>query len=205
MATGGPLPSPTVKTEPRAVANRKVPRRTNRLSNNSSSRSIGRTTQCLQARLKGRIRQRQYRGECAIRTNSQLSRKREDNRSRTTASLSRNYAIDTGFGFDRRQLRRAWRLLLLKMNRQSLPKAPFCLTALAVLLSLWPLSGPLAQDQSPPPQGTSRGENFSAKPPAQLFASDCTGAGCHKGPRGSAAASFRAARELPARALHQQP
>ena len=36
----------------------------------------------------------------------------------------------------------------------------------------------------PPPQGTSRGENFSAKPPAQLFASDCTGAGCHKGPQG---------------------
>src|SRR5205814_6775510 len=28
--------------------------------------------------------------------------------------------------------------------------------------------------------------NFSAKPPAQLFASDCTGAGCHKGPQGLA-------------------
>ena len=37
---------------------------------------------------------------------------------------------------------------------------------------------------APPPQGVSRGENFSAKPPAQLFASDCTGAGCHKGPQG---------------------
>ena len=45
-------------------------------------------------------------------------------------------------------------------------------------------TGRSAQDQPPPPQGTSRGENFSAKPPAQLFASDCTGAGCHKGPQG---------------------
>ena len=35
-----------------------------------------------------------------------------------------------------------------------------------------------AQAQSTsPPQGTSRGENFSAKPAPQLFASDCTGAG----------------------------
>ena len=41
-----------------------------------------------------------------------------------------------------------------------------------------------ADDQTPPPAGTPRGENFSAKPPAQLFASDCTGAGCHKGPQG---------------------
>ncbi len=38
---------------------------------------------------------------------------------------------------------------------------------------------------APSPPGTSRGENFSAgKPAAQLFASDCTGAGCHKGPQG---------------------
>ena len=35
---------------------------------------------------------------------------------------------------------------------------------------------------APPP----RGENLSAKPAAQLFASDCTGAGCHKGPQGLA-------------------
>ena len=42
------------------------------------------------------------------------------------------------------------------------------------------------QAQTPPPQGTSRGENFSAKPAAQLFASDCTGAGCHRGPQGLA-------------------
>jgi hypothetical protein len=43
-----------------------------------------------------------------------------------------------------------------------------------------------AQEQAPPPQGTSRGENFSAKPPAQLFASDCTGSGCHRAPQGLA-------------------
>jgi len=43
------------------------------------------------------------------------------------------------------------------------------------------------QASAPPPQSTSRGENFSAnKTPAQLFASDCTGAGCHKGAGGLA-------------------
>jgi hypothetical protein len=49
---------------------------------------------------------------------------------------------------------------------------------------LWLPSQALAQDQAPPAQGTSRGENFSAKPPAALFASDCTGSGCHKSPQG---------------------
>jgi hypothetical protein len=48
---------------------------------------------------------------------------------------------------------------------------------------LWTPSLARAQDQTPP-QTTSRGENFSAKPPAALFASDCTGSGCHKGPQG---------------------
>ncbi len=51
-------------------------------------------------------------------------------------------------------------------------------------------ASPAPQAQAPastPPQGVSRGENFSAgKPAAQLFASDCTGAGCHKGPQGLA-------------------
>jgi hypothetical protein len=62
-----------------------------------------------------------------------------------------------------------------------LPTAWCC----AVLLASF--AGPaLAQEQTPPPQGVSRGENFSAKPPAQLFASDCTGSGCHKGPQGLA-------------------
>ena len=42
-----------------------------------------------------------------------------------------------------------------------------------------------AAPAAPPPAGTSRGENFSAgKTPAQLFASDCTGSGCHRGPQG---------------------
>ena len=35
-------------------------------------------------------------------------------------------------------------------------------------------------------QGESTGENFSAKPAPALFASDCTGAGCHSGPQGLA-------------------
>jgi hypothetical protein len=62
-----------------------------------------------------------------------------------------------------------------------LPTAWCCVVLLACI------AGPaLAQDEKPPPQGTSRGENFSAKPPAQLFASDCTGSGCHKGPQGLA-------------------
>ena len=55
---------------------------------------------------------------------------------------------------------------------------------LATALTLWTIPLALAQDQTPPPQSTSRGENFSAKPPAALFASDCTGSGCHKGPQG---------------------
>lgn len=51
--------------------------------------------------------------------------------------------------------------------------------AIAALLSLCPLSGIGAQE------ATSRGENFSAgKAPAALFASDCTGSGCHKSPQG---------------------
>jgi hypothetical protein len=41
-----------------------------------------------------------------------------------------------------------------------------------------------AAPQGPPPQNVSRGENFSARPAAQVFASDCTGSGCHKGPQG---------------------
>jgi hypothetical protein len=40
---------------------------------------------------------------------------------------------------------------------------------------------------APPPQAApapTLGENFSAKPAPQLFASDCTGSGCHRGPQG---------------------
>ena len=47
-------------------------------------------------------------------------------------------------------------------------------------------SVPSAAPPPPPPQGVSRGENFSAKLPAALFASDCTGSGCHRGPQGLA-------------------
>lgn len=69
------------------------------------------------------------------------------------------------------------------MMRLTLPNFLCRAAALAAILALYQpvLAG--AQD-APPPQGVSRGENFSAKPPAQLFASDCTGAGCHKGPQG---------------------
>src|SRR5437016_2311344 len=78
----------------------------------------------------------------------------------------------------------AWRSSLSKMKRPTLPKFSCCPAAmLATVLTLWAVPLALAQDQTPP-QGTSRGENFSAKPPAALFASDCTGSGCHKSPQG---------------------
>lgn len=68
-----------------------------------------------------------------------------------------------------------------KMMRLTVPKS-FCAAALATALWLWAHPKAVAQDRTPP---TSGGENFSAnKPPAALFASDCTGAGCHKGPQG---------------------
>jgi hypothetical protein len=57
---------------------------------------------------------------------------------------------------------------------------------LAVVTSLWTHSPVLAQGEAAPAPGTSRGENFSAKPPAALFASDCTGSDCHKSPQGLA-------------------
>jgi hypothetical protein len=57
---------------------------------------------------------------------------------------------------------------------------------LGTALTLWGIPVALAQDHAPLTPGTSRGENFSAKPPAALFASDCTGSGCHKGPQGLA-------------------
>lgn len=70
------------------------------------------------------------------------------------------------------------------MKRLTLPKFWCCAATLAAVVCLWTQPPALAQDAPPPLQGTSRGENFSAKPPAALFASDCTGAGCHKGPQG---------------------
>ena len=76
------------------------------------------------------------------------------------------------------------RLSLSKMKRPTLPISLACLVAMAVVLGLSAGQPIFAQDAAPPPQGTSRGENFSAKPPAALFASDCTGSGCHKSPQG---------------------
>jgi hypothetical protein len=70
------------------------------------------------------------------------------------------------------------------MMRLTLPNFLCRAAILAAVLALYQPVQAGAEDQPPPPQGVSRGENFSAKPPAQLFASDCTGAGCHKGPQG---------------------
>ena len=70
------------------------------------------------------------------------------------------------------------------MKRLTLPRSRCLAAALAAVLCLWGQPLALAQDMPPPAAGASRGENFSAKSPAALFASDCTGAGCHKGPQG---------------------
>jgi hypothetical protein len=67
------------------------------------------------------------------------------------------------------------------MKRLTLPGFLRGAAMSATVLMLW--TQPQAKAQEPV---TSRGENFSAKPPAALFASDCTGAGCHKGPQGLA-------------------
>jgi hypothetical protein len=61
------------------------------------------------------------------------------------------------------------------MKRLALPKS--LVVTVVAFAGLW------AQPQAWA-QGESKGENFSAKPAPQLFASDCTGAGCHKGPQG---------------------
>jgi hypothetical protein len=67
--------------------------------------------------------------------------------------------------------------------KRAQPQATLCTAGMAAILLLW--SQPvLGQSDTPPPAGTSRGENFSAKPAPQLFATDCTGGGCHKGPQG---------------------
>ena len=71
-----------------------------------------------------------------------------------------------------------------KMKRPTLRKLLALRGRAGGCFGLWATPLALAQDQAPPPQGVSRGENFSAKPPAALFASDCTGSGCHKSPQG---------------------
>jgi len=106
------------------------------------------------------------------------------------ASLSRDYGLNTDafccvasaavFGTARKQ--RGWRPSLAKITRLTLCR-PFGYAA-ALIAVLCSIPHAHAQNDTPPPQGVSRGENFSAKPPAQLFASDCTGSGCHKSPQG---------------------
>lgn len=59
---------------------------------------------------------------------------------------------------------------------------PLCAAAVAAGLYLWMQPPATAQEEAP----ASRGENFSAKPAPQLFASDCTGSGCHQSPQGLA-------------------
>ena len=70
------------------------------------------------------------------------------------------------------------------MKRPAGPKFRCCASAVIAVVWLWGQPQSQAQNDAPPPPVTSRGENFSAKPPAALFASDCTGAGCHRGPQG---------------------
>src|SRR3954453_18083220 len=70
------------------------------------------------------------------------------------------------------------------MKRRDLSGSSYRAAMLAAVLTLWAMPAAPAKDAPPPPQGVSRGENFSAKPPAALFASDCTGSGCHKSPQG---------------------
>ena len=73
---------------------------------------------------------------------------------------------------------------MLGTKNRSLPRSWCGVAALAALIGLAAQPCARAQQGEAPP--TSRGENFSAKPPAQLFASDCTGGGCHKSPQGLA-------------------
>ena len=212
MATGGPVPSPTVKTEPRAVVNRKVPRRTNRLSNNSSSRSIGRPH--LRVFRPGRSRPpggrsaepAEYRcADVLLDQNPSFPAMR--GQALATASLSRNYGLKTGFGFDRRQLRRAWRLSLSENEASDPAKSLCCCAALGgravAMAAIRRPSRRIRRRRRKAPRAA-RISAPSRRP--QLFASDCTGAGCHKGPQGlgKRPGSGRP-RELPARALHQQP
>ncbi len=128
------------------------------------------------------------------------------------ASLSRDYGLNTRIRFCACAAGAGMEVISLsKMMRLTLPKSlsemGCCAAAMAAMLALCPLSGVQAQEATPPPQGVSRGENFSAKPPA---AAVCLR--LHRGglPQGSAGARQEGQRDrralrLPARALHQQP
>jgi hypothetical protein len=70
--------------------------------------------------------------------------------------------------------------------KRAVPRSLLCAAATAAMLAFGPHFVSAQQSEAPPPQGVSRGENFSAKPAPALFNSDCTGSGCHKGPQGLA-------------------
>jgi hypothetical protein len=80
----------------------------------------------------------------------------------------------------------------LEAHLPGLRTIALCLTLAGAMAGLGPSQARaqwgLFQSQEPPQaapaQNSSRGENFSAKPAPQLFASDCTGSGCHRGPQG---------------------
>src|SRR3954469_6042786 len=99
-----------------------------------------------------------------------------------TASLSREYRIKTDSFAGVCMAPGIGGRILSATKCLGLTEAACRILALAAVLWLGPQAQVVAQSEAPP---TSKGENFSAgKPPAQLFASDCTGAGCHKGPQG---------------------
>jgi len=75
---------------------------------------------------------------------------------------------------------------LLGIKRLALLPARLFIVAIVAVLWLSVQPRAQAQAQAQDEATASRGENFSAKPAPALFASDCTGGGCHKGPQGLA-------------------
>ena len=124
-----------------------------------------------------------------------------------TASLSRDYGLNTGFGFDRRRSRRAWRSLLSEMKRPTLSQCrPAARPRWRALLSLWPLSHALAQDQAAAAAGHLAGREFQRQAAGRSCLPPIAPArAATRARRGSARARAGRPRGLPARALHQQP
>jgi hypothetical protein len=107
-----------------------------------------------------------------------------------SASLSREYGVRGAHGRVTRYIARG-EIVLGCFSRFVLLTSVAGLCGLAMVADLYGQPRPQApvarpNPNVPPPQGTSRGENFSNKHPAQLFATDCTGAGCHRSPQGLA-------------------
>jgi hypothetical protein len=107
-------------------------------------------------------------------------------RALASASLSREYGLRPDSVLPGAQTAPKWGLEVLALSGTK--HTAFAkwggVLILAALIGLG--AAPVAFAQQAEPKGESKGENFSAKPAAQLFASDCTGAGCHKGPQGLA-------------------